>query len=561
MRFSVVIPTRQRREIVVGTIDALARQRQRDFEVIVVSDGSTDGTATALHALHPSFPLTVVEQEHRGAAAARNGGAAVARGELLLFLDDDMEADPALLLEHDRSHRLGADLVLGDLPLHPESPPTALAAATGRWAERRRERLALSEGQVPVTDLLSGQMSISHEAFERLGGFDVGFTRGGLVPGADRDFGYRARKAGLRVVFNPAAISYQRYDVGPADYTRRSRDGARADEVLRSMYPEIADELWTPRFDTRLAAATLGTLVSLPRGLSAPARRLAVLLFSRPAPGRLSSRLFFAVQTMERLRGAREARRMLARPLAVVVAYHSISDLRGDPILREYGVPPERFAAQLEALARRRWRFIGLDELLDALDGRGSLPRRAVLITFDDGYADLLGAARILAGHQAPAVVFAVADHAGGTNDWRRPAATELPLLDRQALQTVAASGIAVGAHGLTHRSLVALPPGELEGEVRGSAERLVSLGLPRPTVFAYPYGQWSADTAAAVREAGFAAAFTVEPGAVRRSLDRYALPRIEVSASDSPRKLAFKLATAGRRDARRTPLRVRAER
>jgi glycosyltransferase involved in cell wall biosynthesis len=310
-RFSVVVPTRGRRDLAVRLVRGLGEQAYDDFEAIVVVDGADDGTAEALRALDPPFSLTVLEQPHRGAAAARNAGAAAASGEILLFLDDDMAPDPALLAEHDRSHREGARLVLGHLPLDEESPPTAVAAAVGRWAERRKARLSAHEGDVPVTELITGQLSVDRKAFELLGGFDVSFTRGGLVPGADRDFGYRARRAGLPIVFNGAAVSHQRYDIDAREYTRRSQDGARGDEILAARYPEIADELWRPAFDTLPAKILLGALTVLPRPFSAPVRSVAIRLFSRPAPGRWSNRFFFAVQTMERRRGAREERRAL----------------------------------------------------------------------------------------------------------------------------------------------------------------------------------------------------------------------------------------------------------
>ena len=109
-RFSVIVPTHQRRERVVHNVEALAGQELASFEAIVVVDGSTDGTAAALRELDLPFPLTVVEQDNQGAAEARNAGARAAVGEILLFLDDDMEAAPSLLAEHDRSHRAGADL-------------------------------------------------------------------------------------------------------------------------------------------------------------------------------------------------------------------------------------------------------------------------------------------------------------------------------------------------------------------------------------------------------------------------------------------------------------------
>jgi peptidoglycan/xylan/chitin deacetylase (PgdA/CDA1 family) len=94
----------------------------------------------------------------------------------------------------------------------------------------------------------------------------------------------------------------------------------------------------------------------------------------------------------------------------------------------------------------------------------------------------------------------------------------------------------------------VDLQPAELEREVRGSATTIASLGLPQPTVFAYPYGSWNARVAASVKAAGYAAAFTIEPGLARASSDHFALPRIEVFGSDSPAQLASKLARARRR-------------
>ena len=545
-RFSVVVPTRQRRDLVVRLVRLLSDQGLADFEAIVVVDGTTDDTTHALRELRTPFELTVLEQPQQGPAAARNEGASIARGEILLFLDDDMAPDPALLAEHDRSNRDGADLVLGHLPLDPSSPPTAVAAAVGRWAERRRTRLSATAGDVPVPDLISGQLSVPREAFERLGGFNVTFSRSC----EDLDFGYRARRSGLRIVFNPHAISHQYYEIDAHEYTRRSRDGASASQVLAALYPEIAGELWQPRLDTVPAKLTLGPLALLPRPLSRPVRSLAEWSFSRPEPGRLSNRFFFAVQTMERIRGAREGRRALNAPLAVVLAYHSIANLAGDRILGEYGVPPERFAAQLDRLLRDSWQFVTVDQLVDALGGANTLPERALLLTFDDAYVDLLTAAcPILAERGVPAVVFVVGDLIGGTNDWRRSEARQLPLLDADGLRRVLAQGVAVESHGATHRPLVKLSDDELEHELTGSADRIAALGFPRPTVFSYPHGEWSPSVAAAVEQAGYQVAFTVTAGAVRRLGNRYALPRIEVLASDTDRTIAHKLANAARHD------------
>ena len=548
-RFSVVVPTHERRELVVRNVAALAAQELPSFEAIVVVDGGGDGTAAALRALDTSFPLTVLEQENSGAAEARNAGARAASGEILLFLDDDMEADPAMLAEHDRSHREGADLVVGDLPLHPDSPQNLLSWGVGLWASTRREQLTGGGGEIGADDLLTGQLSISREAFARVGGFDTSFTREGLFGGEDIDFGLRVVKAGFEAVYNPAAISHQYYDVDPAAYLRRTREAGRSEEELLLKHPEQGKRLDEgPAFHTRRSRWLLGPLVALPEACGWPLRSAAVALVRSGRQEGWVRRLFFGMRTVEHLRGVRQARRAFAGGSEVaVLAYHAVADLSGDPVLAEYGVPPDRLAAQLDALAAHGWSFVGPDAALAALAGDGGLPRRAVLVTFDDCYLDLLSdGAPVLAERGIPALAFAVAGLTGASNEWDRPlGARELPLLDAEGLRQLTARGFEIGSHAMTHRPLARLDRAEAEAEVAESAARLESLGLPRPRTFSYPHGESNPEVEAAVRENGYLAAFSVTPGIAERSSNRWALPRIEVLASDSVRELRLKLATA----------------
>lgn len=231
-----------------------------------------------------------------------------------------------------------------------------------------------------------------------------------------------------------------------------------------------------------------------------------------------------------------------------ILAYHAIADLRDDPVLSEYGVSPRLFAAQLDSLAEHGWRFVDLDAVLAWLGGGAELPRRAILVSFDDAYTDLLAvAAPLLAEREIPAVVFAIAGHLGGANDWdHHKGAASLRLLAPEQLGAVTASGIEVGSHTFSHRPLPEVPAAELDRELVEAANRIEAAGVRRPRAFSYPYGRWTPAVREATREAGYAVAFTTAWGDPRPGGDIYAVPRVEVHASDTPRKLRLKLSLAG---------------
>jgi glycosyltransferase involved in cell wall biosynthesis len=248
MRFSVIIPTFQRRELVTANVAALGRQEfDQGFEVIVVVDGSTDGTGAALRTLQVPFSLTVVEQPNAGSAAARNRGATLARGELLLFLDDDMEAHPRLLAEHDESHRAGAAAVMGHIPVHPDSPPGLLAEGVKAWAEDRTHRLSEPGAEVRLADMLTGQLSVARALFERLMGFDAQFRQQVSSSNADTDFGHRLLNSGCRVVFNAWAISWQKYIVTPRNYLHQWREIGRGDVRFVRKHPAQSATVFTTK--------------------------------------------------------------------------------------------------------------------------------------------------------------------------------------------------------------------------------------------------------------------------------------------------------------------------
>jgi len=159
-RFSVVVPTFQRRDVVVASVAAFGAQDFGEpFEVVVVVDGSTDGTADALRALSPPFPLAVVEQENRGPAAARNRGAEEARGEFLLFLDDDMDPVPDFVGAHVRAHRDAVGLVAVAGRILPGGAVAHSMRSLSESSPRRRRELTVPRGSSSSSAISPGVYS------------------------------------------------------------------------------------------------------------------------------------------------------------------------------------------------------------------------------------------------------------------------------------------------------------------------------------------------------------------------------------------------------------------
>jgi len=236
---SVVIPTYQRRDAVCDAVRALTRTDYAGaVELIVVIDGSTDGTAPALAAIACPFPVKIIEQSNAGAASARNGGAAVAVNDVILFLDDDMIADPSLLDEHARLHQDGADAVIGNTPIHPASPAGFLPESIARWIASTSVKSPLSP-----FDVFSGQLSVRRSVFEELGGFDTAFTSAAAFGNEDADFGVRLL-ARHDVRHNPAAISRQLYVITPRQFMARARRAVAADLHFVRKHPDLARQLF-----------------------------------------------------------------------------------------------------------------------------------------------------------------------------------------------------------------------------------------------------------------------------------------------------------------------------
>ena len=95
---TIIVPVYNIREYLPACVESLRKQTYEDIEIILVDDGSTDGSGAVCDELAEKFPeIRVVHQANAGASAARNRGLQEAKGELLLFIDSDDSIDPAAL--------------------------------------------------------------------------------------------------------------------------------------------------------------------------------------------------------------------------------------------------------------------------------------------------------------------------------------------------------------------------------------------------------------------------------------------------------------------------------
>jgi glycosyltransferase involved in cell wall biosynthesis len=199
---SVVVPTFNRRERLARVLDGFAAQRDDAvFEVVVVSDGSSDGTDEYLRSGQTPLPVVAVFQPNSGPAAARNSGIAAARGALVLFVDDDVIPEPGLVAAHLSAHAAndGDVVVIGPML----TPRDAELSPWITWEQAMLDKqyaLLVNLPNAHYRNFYTGNASMSRRRVVELGGFDKRFRRA-----EDIELAYRMYHAGMHFVFEPKA--------------------------------------------------------------------------------------------------------------------------------------------------------------------------------------------------------------------------------------------------------------------------------------------------------------------------------------------------------------------
>lgn len=252
----MVVPTRNRAARLRALLDSLAAQHAPPFEVIIVDNASEDDTLAAVadadasveshvRAIHLPRPM--------GPAVARNRGWRAARGEFVVFTDDDVVARPGWLAALWAAH---------------ERDPEALVQGQTRPDPREAQRLAaFSRSQVatgPGPWFQTCNIAYPRLLLERLGGFDESFWE---AAGEDTDLGWRAVEAGARVVYEPAACNWHAvHEAGPWRLILASQKW-RIAAVNLKRHPQLRDALhrrifWKQSHERLLLALGAAALAS-----------------------------------------------------------------------------------------------------------------------------------------------------------------------------------------------------------------------------------------------------------------------------------------------------------
>jgi GT2 family glycosyltransferase len=240
MDLTVIIPTRDRLEALRGTLSSLAAQRlgEIEVEVVVVDNGSDDGTCAWVlgRAATFPFPLRLVEERTRGVSAARNRAVAEAKGRLILSINDDTAPiTPDLVAGHVQQHIALADTVavLGRISYPPDQmsadPFLAWLNDDAQFAFGRLKR-----GEPPLPNhYYTAHLSFRRDVFEAVGAMDERLEFGF----EDAELGVRMSAAGIRLVYRSDLVLCHDHPITVTEWRRRAERMGAAGWLVNQLHP------------------------------------------------------------------------------------------------------------------------------------------------------------------------------------------------------------------------------------------------------------------------------------------------------------------------------------
>jgi peptidoglycan/xylan/chitin deacetylase (PgdA/CDA1 family) len=214
--------------------------------------------------------------------------------------------------------------------------------------------------------------------------------------------------------------------------------------------------------------------------------------------------------------------------------YHSISQTRNKRF-SPFAVPPEQFAEQMICLEEGGYKAYTVTAYRQAWQ-RGGLAERAVVLTFDDGYADFFEAALpILRRHKFEATLYVTTGFVGESSRWlMRERETQRAMLSWEQLQEIDRSGIECGGHTQSHVALDSVTEARAKWEIESCKEKLQEHLGHKVHSFAYPFGYSTGKVRQLVARAGYSTGCVVGHGLSKQGSDHYALRRLMIRPGTS---------------------------
>jgi peptidoglycan/xylan/chitin deacetylase (PgdA/CDA1 family) len=220
-----------------------------------------------------------------------------------------------------------------------------------------------------------------------------------------------------------------------------------------------------------------------------------------------------------------------------IVMFHYIGPLPPNPDVfrKDLTTSSSLFEGVLQYLVGQQATSVSLDDLLAHYAGGPELPKRAVILTFDDGYEDAYTEAfPLLRKYGMVGTFYVITDFVG------RPG-----YLTWDEIAEMDAAGMTIGAHSLTHPDFTVIGPAELRRQLV-EPKRALEEHLGHPvTHLAYPSGKYNAATVAASRAAGYATAVTVIHGLIHPATTPFELTRVRAHGADTAAALGARLTPA----------------
>lgn len=250
MQISVVIPTHNRSKILKECLQALFKQdlEDKDYEVIVVDDGSRDNTGVIVRQLKRTHKnLHYYKQENKGQGIARNNGVSHSKGNIVLFIGDDIVATPGFLSGHLRLHLRHSgenEAVLGFTAWHPKLTPTPYmqwvtngSSILGKFGGHQFAYEKLKDKkEADYNFFYTSNISLKRSLVERFP-FDPLFSGYGWE---DIELGYRMHKrVGLKLFYNAHAIAYHDHAMTEEGMAHRMKNIGASARIIHRKYPEL----------------------------------------------------------------------------------------------------------------------------------------------------------------------------------------------------------------------------------------------------------------------------------------------------------------------------------